>query len=93
MNSRKKTEKNQKFEINENRDKKFSLILYNDDIHDFDFVIDSLIDVCDHDSVQAEQCTFIVHYCGQCDIKIGKYNQLKNMHDQLIKKGLTVSLK
>lgn len=92
MNSRKKTEKNQKFEINENQDKKFSLILYNDDVHDFDFVINSLIDVCDHNSVQAEQCTFIVHYCGKCDIKTGKYNQLKNMHNQLIEKGLTVSL-
>ncbi|MGC9374671.1 MAG: ATP-dependent Clp protease adaptor ClpS [Bacteroidales bacterium] len=92
MGSRKKTEKHQKFEINEHSKSDFSLILYNDDVHDFDFVINSLIDVCNHDSVQAEQCTFLVHYKGKCDVKKGKYNHLKKMHDQLQSKGLIVSI-
>ena len=68
------------------------LILHNDDIHDFHYVIDSLIDVCDHDLVQAEQCTYLVHYRGECDVKVGKYTKLKAMYDRLIEKGLTVSL-
>lgn len=91
MTSKKRTENSQEPEMNRNSEKDFLLVLHNDDVHDFDFVIDSLIDVCDHDSVQAEQCTYIVHYCGKCDIKKGKYPQLKKMHDQLINKGLIVS--
>ncbi|MDY6800553.1 MAG: ATP-dependent Clp protease adaptor ClpS [Bacteroidota bacterium] len=92
MGSRKKTEKHQNFEVNKNPQKDFSLILYNDDVHDFDFVIHSLIDVCNHDSVQAEQCTYLVHYKGKCDVKKGKYSHLKKMHDHLQNKGLIVSI-
>ena len=33
-----------------------SLVLYNDDINTFEHVIKSLVEVCGHDSVQAEQC-------------------------------------
>jgi len=71
MGGRRKTEKQEKYEINEHSGRDFTLILHNDDVHDFDFVIHSLIDVCKHDSVQAEQCTFLVHYKGKCDIKKG----------------------
>ena len=72
--------------------KDYSLVLHDDDIHDFTYVIDSLIDICDHDLVQAEQCTYIVHYRGECDVKTGKYEQLKAMYNNLIEKGLTVSI-
>ncbi len=92
MTSRKKTEKQKSFEVNTNSERDYSLILYNDDVHDFDFVINSLIDVCNHDSAQAEQCTYLVHYKGKCDVKKGKYSHLKKMHDQLQIKGLTVSI-
>jgi ATP-dependent Clp protease adaptor protein ClpS len=37
-----------------------SLILYNDDINTFDHVIKSLVEICGHDPVQAEQCAMIV---------------------------------
>ena len=65
-----------------------SLILYNDDINDFSYVIESLIDVCDHDSVQAEQCTYLAHYRGQCDIKLGDLSELRKMKDALIERGI-----
>lgn len=32
-----------------------ALILYNDDVNTFDFVTESLIKVCKHDAIQAEQ--------------------------------------
>ncbi len=64
------------------------LILYNDEIHTFDFVMDSLIEVCGHSSVQAEQCTIITHYRGQCDVKKGDKEELQEMQLGLIKKGL-----
>ena len=68
------------------------LILYNDDTNTFDFVIDCLIEVCEHDIVQAEQCAFITHYKGKCDIKKGEYKSLKKLRENLIDKGLRVTI-
>jgi ATP-dependent Clp protease adaptor protein ClpS len=68
------------------------LILHNDDIHTFDYVIDCLIDICEHNTVQAEQCTFIIHYKGKCDVKKGSYEFLKPMKDGLIEKGLNATI-
>jgi ATP-dependent Clp protease adaptor protein ClpS len=68
------------------------LVLYNDDIHSFDFVIESLIEVCDHTEIQAEQCTIIAHHKGQCDVKQGMRDTLKEMQIGLIRKGLKASI-
>jgi ATP-dependent Clp protease adaptor protein ClpS len=65
-----------------------SLILYNDDINTFDHVIKSLVEVCDHDSVQAEQCALIVHFKGSCDVKTGMPEVLNAMSRSLNAKGL-----
>lgn len=68
------------------------LILYNDDINTFDYVIQSLIEICDHSLVQAEQCALIAHYKGNCDIKKGNRAQLKELQLNLIKKGLKAGI-
>ncbi|HAN18545.1 MAG: hypothetical protein A2X13_14065 [Bacteroidetes bacterium GWC2_33_15] len=92
MNSKRKFENDPNLEMGSNDGKDYSLILHNDDVNDFEHVINSLIDVCSHDSVQAEQCAYLVHYCGSCDIKTGKYDGLLTMKNKLAKKGLTVSI-
>lgn len=69
-----------------------SLILFNDDFNTFDFVISSLIDVCEHNEVQAEQCAFIVHYKGKCAVKSDSFSNLKPMFDELSRRDLTVSI-
>ena len=69
------------------------LILYNDDVNTFEHVIESLIDICEHDLLQAEQCTYIVHYNGQCSVKNGTYLKLKPMKEGLIDRGLSVVIK
>ncbi len=68
------------------------LVLHNDDFHTFDFVIDSLVEICNMDLVQAEQCTYLVHYKGKCDIKKGSYEYLKPFKDGLIEKGLNATI-
>ncbi len=68
------------------------LILHNDDVHSFDYVIDSLIEVCEMDSTQAEQCTYLVHYKGKCDIKKGSADVLKPYKDGLIERGLNATI-
>jgi ATP-dependent Clp protease adaptor protein ClpS len=69
-----------------------SLILYNDDYHTFDYVIQALIDVCKHNTEQAEQCTFLVHYKGKCDVKKGSVNVLKPMKEELAGRDLKATI-
>jgi ATP-dependent Clp protease adaptor protein ClpS len=65
-----------------------SLILYNDDINTFEHVIKSLVEICGHDSVQAEQCALIVHFKGSCEVKLGVVEVLNAMSRSLNSKGL-----
>lgn len=67
----------------------YKLVLHNDDIHTFDYVIDSLIEICKHTLEQAEQCTILVHYKGKCTVKTGSMDLLKPMHEKLISRELT----
>lgn len=69
-----------------------NIILYNDDVNTFDFVIDSLIEVCNHDVIQAEQCTYLVHYAGKCAVKRGTYKKLRPLCEALLERGLTASI-
>ena len=68
------------------------LTLHNDDVHSFDYVIDALIDICEHGFEQATQCTYLVHYKGKCDVKKGAYNALKLMKEGLLEKGLSATI-
>jgi len=68
------------------------LILFNDDVNSFDFVIESLVEVCDHDPVQAEQCALIAHFNGKCGIKTGTLNELTPMNNELNNRGISTVL-
>ncbi len=68
------------------------LTLHNDDVHTFDYVIDALIDICKHSSVQAEQCTMLIHFKGKCAVKGGSFTILKSMKDRLVQKELEVTI-
>lgn len=68
------------------------LILHNDDINTFDFVIETLVEICGHNPLQAEQCAYIVHHNGKCTVKNGSYDDLKPICTALLDKGLTASI-
>lgn len=68
------------------------LIVYNDDFNTFDHVIESLIKVCKHDPIQAEQCTFLIHYKGKCSVKKGSYEALEPMCTALLERGITAEI-
>ena len=71
--------------LSDNKD----LILYNDDLNTFDFVIQTLIDVCKHDPIQAEQCSIIVHFKGKCAVKSGDYSELNPLKAEMLTRGLS----
>jgi len=65
------------------------LIVYNDDVNTFDHVIESLIKVCRHETIQAEQCTHIIHYNGKCQVKRGSFEKLEPMCTALLDRGIS----
>ena len=73
----------------EQEDEVYKLVLHNDDVNTFDFVIECLIEICKHTLEQAEQCTILVHYKGKCTVKTGSMELPKPTHEKLISRGLT----
>ncbi len=68
------------------------LILYNDDVNTFDHVIACLIRYCEHDELQAEQCSLIVHYNGKCTVKKGGFDDLRPKCEALLDNDLTADI-
>lgn len=68
------------------------IILYNDDVNTFDHVIDTLVRVCNHEPLQAEQCAILVHYKGKCAVKTGGYDELKPYCSSLLDAGLSAEI-
>ena len=79
-------------ELSEKTQDSKALLLYNDDVNTFDFVTESLIKVCRHDPIQAEQCTYLVHYTGKCVVKNGTFTQLRPMCEALLDRGLSAKI-
>lgn len=65
-----------------------SLIVWNDDVNTFDWVIETLVQVCGHTPEQAEQCSYLIHYKGKCAVKNGSYEELKPMCDAITDRGI-----
>jgi len=89
------TEQTKKKSFSENKEQlseKRILILHNDDVHTFDYVIDALIKICRHEYIQASQCASITHFNGKCEVKNGYFEDLKIMKDALTEKELTVTI-
>ncbi len=68
------------------------LCLHNDSVNSFDYVVDALMEVCEHTSDQAEQCACITHYKGKSELKVGSLEDLLKMRDKLENQGLIVSV-
>ena len=76
----------------EETEQNFKLIIYNDDVNTFDYVIETLIKVCRHDPIQAEQCTYLIHYTGKCSVKEGPYTKLEPMCTAIIDRGISACI-
>lgn len=90
MSSQEKTLK--KVVVKEETQKENEIVLYNDDVNTFDHVIETLISACDHTPEQAEQCSIIVHYKGQCTVKTGEYKDLEPRCSKLLQAGLSAEI-
>jgi len=68
------------------------LIVFNDDVNTFDFVIDSFVKVCKHEPIQAEQCAHLIHFTGKCAVKQGDWDTLEPMCTALLDRGISAEI-
>lgn len=70
----------------------FDLIVWNDEVNTFDWVIETLIEVCEHSFEQAEQCALFIHYKGKYAVKKGEYAILENMCHKILDRGIQATI-
>ena len=73
-------------------DRSHSLIVWNDEVNTFEWVIETLVEVCGHSHEQAEQCAMIIHTQGKYAVKHGDYDTLKPMCDQITDRGIGATI-
>jgi len=72
--------------------KPFQLIVWNDEVNTFEWVIETLEDVCGHTHEQAEQCAYIIHFKGKYAVKEGEYEDLKPKCDAITERGIGATI-
>jgi len=82
----------EKIDVLTDEQKNNEIVLFNDDVNTFDHVIDTLVYVCEHTPIQAEQCAWIVHYKGKCTVKTGSYEELEPRCSLLLDAGLSAEI-
>jgi ATP-dependent Clp protease adaptor protein ClpS len=73
-------------------DEPYSLIVWNDEVNTFEWVIETLVEVCGHSAEQAEQCAYIIHFQGKYAVKQGSYDELKPQCDAITDRGIGATL-
>jgi len=69
-----------------------NLIVWNDEVNTFDWVISSLVDVCEHTTEQAEQCALFIHHKGKYAVKKGSFEELRPQAEALIDRGIQATI-
>ena len=69
-----------------------NLIVWNDEVNTFEWVIETLVEVCGHSYEQAEQCSYIIHYHGKYAVKKGTYDDLKPFCDAITERGINATI-
>ena len=69
-----------------------SLIVWNDEVNTFEWVIETLMEVCGHTEQQAEQCSMIIHTRGKYAVKEGSYDALKPQCDAITERGINATI-
>ncbi len=70
----------------------YNLVVFNDEVNTFEYVIDTLIEVCEHSPEQAEQCTLLIHYKGKCTVKNGGFEELAPLRNEICRRGISAEV-
>ena len=70
----------------------FHLVVWNDEVNTFEWVIETLMDVCKHSAEQAEQCAYLIHFRGKYSVKEGDFDKLKPMCNAITERGIGATI-
>lgn len=70
----------------------WNLVVWNDDVNTFDWVIQALVEICQHSNEQAMQCALLIHTKGRYEVKTGSRSQLKPMCEAILDRGIQATL-
>lgn len=87
-----KTKTQEDYDVLEALVEERQIVVFNDDVNTFDFVIDSFIKVCNHEPIQAEQCAHLIHFTGKCAVKQGDWETLEPMCTALLDRGISAEI-
>jgi len=73
-------------------EKFYQIVVWNDEINTFEWVIKTLIEVCGHSEEQAEQCAMLIHTKGKYAVKNGTYDDLKPQCEAITERGIGATL-
>ena len=73
-------------------EKPYQLVVWNDEVNTFEWVIETLEEVCGHSHEQAEQCAYIIHFKGKYAVKQGEYEDLKPQCDAITERGIGATI-
>jgi ATP-dependent Clp protease adaptor protein ClpS len=65
------------------------LIVYNDDVNTFEWVIESFMSVLDYSPEQSEQLAVIIHHKGKATVKTASLKVLRPKREALTDRGLS----
>jgi ATP-dependent Clp protease adaptor protein ClpS len=87
------TEKRKKKQLLDSGDGEIGeLVVHNDEVNTFDWVITSFVEILKHSSEQAEQLSLIIHFKGKATVKTSPIRVLKPLKQALIDRGLSVTI-
>ena len=69
-----------------------NLIVWNDEVNTFEWVIETLIAICGHQKEQAEQCAMLIHTKGKYAVKQGSYDFLKPQCDAITERQINATV-
>ena len=73
-------------------EKTYQIVVWNDDVNTFEWVIETLIEICGHTEEQAEQCALLIHTQGKYGVQHGGYDDLKPKVEAITDRGINATL-
>ena len=83
-----RTDKSKETDLLTSHEEPCQLIVWNDEVNTFEWVIETLVEVCGHSYEQAEQCSYIIHFQGKYAVEQGSYDDLKSHCDAITERGI-----
>ena len=85
-------ESNEEIDVLTETASNYNLIVWNDEVNTFEWVIETLIEICGHHQEQAEQCAMLIHTKGKYAVKNGTYELLKPQCDAITDRSIGATI-